>query len=302
MNFLALRSSGNDPRRNLALEEALLGSTSAPPYVLLLYANDPCVVIGRNQNPWVEAAAGSRLPLFRRVSGGGAVYQDRGNLNWALVVPRSRHDPEAEVGLVAHALEVLGVATRSGKRGGLFIAGGPLDGRKISGTARRLTASRVLHHGTHLVNSDLDRLERSLGGGLAVSTSRALASVRARPANLVELLPDLDLEAAATALIEGLCGSSPAAEVETAILDFVEPETIESISRRLASWEWTYAETPPFSLKIDASCGPLEVEVRGGLVSALEGPGTELLPDTQRRELIGSRFHSHLPERFAPLS
>ena len=127
----ALRAAGGDPVFNLALEESFLRGSQVRGSLLLLYVDDPCVVVGRNQNPWVEAAPGSLLPVLRRVSGGGAGLPRRGNLNWSLIVPRSSHDPEARSS--ASSLSPCGssgVETVSGPRGGLFVAQGPLEGLK----------------------------------------------------------------------------------------------------------------------------------------------------------------------------
>jgi lipoate---protein ligase len=301
MTFSAFRSASVDPYWNLALEEALLEAESAPAYALFLYINDPCLVIGRNQNPWAEIAADAGLPILRRVSGGGTVYQDRGNLNWALVLPRLGHDPEAEIALVARALAPLGIKAAVGPRGGLYLrAEGPLDGRKISGTARRMTASRVLHHGTLLVDADLGRLGRSLGG-LTPALSRALPSRPALPANLAEFLPGLELEVLARALALGICGSPACMDAETAIRSIVDPGRIESISERLRSWEWCFGATPPFSIRVDTPAGFLELELRGGQVSACSGPGAGFLPEGERKSLLGTRFDYRLPARLALL-
>jgi lipoate-protein ligase A len=289
MNFLAFRSCSQDPYINLALEEALLEAEGAPPYMLLVYSNEPCVVIGRNQNPWAEVASDAGLPVLRRISGGGAVYQDLGNLDWALFVSRSRHDPDAEIGLIAHSLAALGIATRSGKRGGLFVDGGPLDGRKISGTARRMSADRVLHHGTLLVDADLARLARSLGG-IEVAASRSLPSVPSVPANLSQLVPGLRMDEVATALAKEIARGGALEEIQTAIHALIAPGRIETIAMKLASWDWTYGQTLPFSVEASTPLGPLLIAVRGGIVVELGGPGLQSLAERARDGLLGSRF------------
>lgn len=290
MEILLLRSSSFDPCLNLALEEALLESPEGPDRALFFYACDPCVVIGRNQNPWVEAAPGSGLPLLRRVSGGGAVYLDRGCLNWSLLVPRGRHDAEAEIAMLARALEELGVRSSSGPRGGLFLgAEGPFRGRKICGTARRMTAGRVLHHGTLLVDADLAGLERSLGG-IFVAGSRALASAPSRTANLGQVLPGLGVEGLAAHLAESLAGSGSIRDAEPFIRELAGQDRILSIQERLRGWDWTYGMTPPFSLSFTTPKGGLEVEVLDGLVARLGGPAAPGLGEENTRRLIGSRF------------
>jgi lipoate-protein ligase A len=284
MACVSLRASGTCPAVNLALEEALLEGGSNGDRALFLYVDEPCLVIGRNQNPWSESARGCALPLFRRISGGGAVYHDLGNLNCSLIVPRASHDPEAELALVAAALRPLGVDAAPGRRGGLFLASGPLAGRKISGSARRLSARRVLHHGTLLVDSDLGALERSLGG-MEVESSRALPSVPSPVANLSEALPGLGLEDAARALAEGLAGGPGAIEAELA----AERGLVDAARARLESWEWTWGETPPFTVGVPLGGERLRVELRRGRVQAC--PGAE---EALGRAVAGMTFDDFL--------
>jgi lipoate---protein ligase len=282
---LALRSSGGDPFRNLAIEEALLERGFEGDSALLLYVNEACVVIGRNQNPWVEVSPDSGLPLLRRQSGGGAVYQDEGNLNWALIVRRSRHDHEAELALVARALLGLGIETRSGPRGGLFYAGGgPYDGAKLSGTARRISSSRVLHHGTLLVDADLARLASSLGG-MEVESSRGLSSVRSSSANLSAISPGLGLEDVALALARELAGREPEPSEGRADRTYTD-----EAAHRLAAWDWIWGSTPAFCVGLPWSGGRALFEVKGGVVASASGPGSELLS-----AFMGRSFEYGLP-------
>jgi lipoate---protein ligase len=291
MYDLALRAAGSDPFRNLALEESLLergvlrASGGARTSAILLYVNGPCVVIGRNQNPWIEVSERSGIPVLRRVSGGGAVYHDPGNLNWSLLVPRSAHDREAELGLIAGALRSLGVETETGPRGGLFASGdGPWKGRKVSGTARRISATRVLHHGTLLVDADLEKLAASLGG-LEAEASKALPSVRSPSVNLSSIVPGLGVEEAARVLARALSGGEGEPAEGAADL----PWAAES-ERRLASWEWTWGACPAFSLCLPWSGGVARIEIKSGIVASASGPGAERISG-----FAGRRFGYGIP-------
>lgn len=299
---MVFRSRSTDPARNLSVEEWLLSNhrsiaASARGAVLFLYMNGPCMVIGRNQNPWAETGASpdSSLPVFRRSSGGGTVYHDEGNLNWALVVSRNAHDQDGELAWVAGAISSLGAQVLPGPRGGLFAGPGSRDpGAKVSGTARRFSADAVLHHGTLLVSSDLGRLESSLGG-LVLEGSRALPSVRSRVANLSTLLPGLRPEEALGRLAEALAESPP-----LPVEDLVPPDALREDEARHRSWEWVYGETPAFTAPVELPEGQkATVEVVRGLVAAVHGAGDPAawgwVPPP-----IGSRFDPAALGRAAP--
>jgi lipoate-protein ligase A len=287
---LALRSEGTDPYRNLSLEESLLERGFGRESVLFLYRNSACAVIGRNQNPWAEVSGSWDMPLLRRASGGGAVYHDEGNLNWALIVPRNRHDREAELRLVAAAIGKLGVDVEPGPRGGLFIAGaGPCAGTKIAGTARRFSAERVLHHGTLLVDADLARMESCLGG-MDIESSRALASAPSPCANLASILPGIGADEVADALASSLAGSA----IESAER-IAEGACAQESELRLRSWDWVWGATPDFELAVPAlGGGGARIKVRRGRVLAISGQGSEFCSG-----FIGLPFDYDLPNACA---
>ena len=208
-------STSNCPYANLAIEQSLLENSPGDSTVLLMYVNKPCVVIGRNQNPWLEvhlrrlealrqlspSTDPTRYALVRRRSGGGAVVHDRGNLNYSVIYPASefRRDKYAE--LVASSLRKLGVASArvnerhdividNNRRPGGFQQGavhqptsGPL---KVSGSAYKLTKGRALHHGTCLLHSHLGRISRLLHSpGRAYIKARGVESVRSAIGNVM---------------------------------------------------------------------------------------------------------------------
>ena len=195
-------SKSIDPVFNLSVEHYLLQKTPPDSTILFLYVNQPCVIIGRNQNPWLEvdlslllgqarsvtAEHGQHhdgISLIRRRSGGGAVYHDRGNVNYSVICPTRDFHRDRSAGMVAAALNKLGVrSVRVNKRHDLVIdrdesqhGGSVIDIKnhrerngdvskreplKVSGSAYKLTRGRALHHGTCLLSADLSRVRQLL--------------------------------------------------------------------------------------------------------------------------------------------
>jgi len=187
---LIVTTENRDIYHNLALEEWLLDHADGRAPVLFLFVNSPCVVIGKNQNPWRECRLSlmekESVPLARRVSGGGAVYHDEGNLNIGVIVPRTEYREEKQYELVFQTLEKFGIKA-SKVRKNTLAAGG----KKFSGQAFCFRRQHVLHHGTLLVSSDLKRLGRYLGPELDGIETKAVASVPSEVMNLSEAAPGL---------------------------------------------------------------------------------------------------------------
>jgi len=183
-----------DARLNLALEEHILRTRVADDDLLLFYVNAPAIIIGRNQNTIEEInsdvvdARGIRV--VRRISGGGAVYHDLGNLNFSFMTRDvnarfNRYDlfnkPVVEV------LRELGVPAELGGRNDILA-----DGRKISGNAQFATAGRMFSHGTLLLDSNLDDVTAALKPKPGKLESRGVKSIRSRVANISEFLREAD--------------------------------------------------------------------------------------------------------------
>jgi len=274
MKIRPYRLEGDSPLDHLAAESVLLDSFDGPEALLLFYVNAPCLIIGRNQNPWREvslagaavgdSAVGAGLPLFRRISGGGAVYHDAGNLNWSLILPRALHSQEAELAIVAAAISAQGFDVVPGERGGLYLSpSSPHAGGKVSGTARRFGARRVLHHGTLLVDADMDMLHASLHG-IATFNDASLPSTPAHPVNLSAIKPGISMDALMEGISLRIAGASasplPASIANTSLLDVER--------RRLSSSEWTWAATPAFSVLLGPGGSRAALRVEKGSITA----------------------------------
>jgi lipoate---protein ligase len=249
--MVTLISDSLDPYRNLAIEDHLLDRAKELAPALFLWRGRCSVVIGKHQNPWRECrlaalhAAGGGLA--RRVSGGGAVYHDEGNLNYAFVCPRDSFDKDRQYAVVCRALSRLGInATRMGKSS---IGVGP---SKISGNAFCYRRQGVLHHGTLLVSARLERVGEFLKGRDALYKTHAVESEPAPVANLCESMPGLTVEtvsdAIAAAFDEQYGCTVPRGEME--MLDMADLADREA---RMRTWDWCFGRTPTFTVPATVS-------------------------------------------------
>ena len=172
------------PEVNLAAEKTLV--TERHDDVLFLYINTPSVIVGRNQLPEAEADLDycflHGIPVLKRLSGGGTVYHDEGNINYAFVGGAEKGSALDRDFLtpVIDALASFGITATAGKRKELLV-----DGKKISGTAAHVTRGRQLFHGTLLYDTDLERMHHALNGNKALR-GKHVASV---PSQVTNLLP-----------------------------------------------------------------------------------------------------------------
>ena len=241
-------SSSTDPWHNLALEE-LLFTSDGEGTALYLWQNRNTVVIGRNQNAWKECRAellereGGRLA--RRTSGGGAVFHDMGNLNFTFITPRGGYNLERQLGVILEAVRSQGIDARFTGRNDLVTAGGG----KFSGNAFCFSRDRGLHHGTILVDVDMDKLSRYLVPSADKLKSKGVDSVRSRVTNLKELNPYITIDSMAAAVEAAF-----KAEYGECIRmggDSLDRRRLSELEKRHASWEWRMGKTPEFNVEFN---------------------------------------------------
>lgn len=246
----AFASTGShDPWYNLAVEEYLLNSVAENEVILYLWQNDRTVVIGKHQNAWRECACadlerdGGRLA--RRLSGGGAVYHDLGNLNFTFVMDRRLYDLEKQLGVVLEAVKRLGIQAEFTGRNDLTVGG-----RKFSGNAFCFKSKSAYHHGTILVNTDMEKMERYLRVSREKIASKGVdvRSVRSRVVNLASLNPEISVEAVWRSLKETF--ALVYGDYSREIRFDGACEEIERLYQKYASWEWRYGETPDFDISL----------------------------------------------------
>ena len=168
-----------DPHFNLAVEKHLLDRVAPGECILYLWQNQNTVVIGRNQNAWAECrttlleSEGGKLA--RRLSGGGAVFHDVGNLNFTFLVRDEDYDVDRQLSVIQAACALAGIATEKSGRNDVLA-----EGRKFSGNAFYHHAGHAYHHGTLMVDVDKDKLGRYLSPPKAKLEAKGVASVRSR--------------------------------------------------------------------------------------------------------------------------
>ena len=236
---------------NLAREEHLFAGLEDKGNLLLFYVNTDAVVIGRNQVPWAEASAAvlakKGLPLVRRVSGGGAVYHDPGNLNFSILLQSdSAGHPSAATILqpVIQALQSLGLPARLSRRNAIFI-----DQFKVSGTAQYMTTGKILTHGTLLVEADLDRLNRCLTPDPTYKIhSRGRLSVHRPVINLCDLRPDISLGALRQAIQQAFAATHGPITIEKPRRN--DERAAQSLAAdKYRTWAWNIGRSPQFAIR-----------------------------------------------------
>ncbi len=265
-----------DPAVNLAIEEYLLRNFSGDEEILLFYINEPSIIIGRNQNTleeinheYVEA---HNIHVVRRLSGGGAVYHDLGNLNFSFIShnrPENVHNFKKFTGPVVQTLRKMGVAAEVSGRNDILV-----EGRKISGNAQYISGKRMFSHGTLLFDSDLACVADALHVKMSKITSKGLKSVRSRVANISEFLHEpVTLEQFRRRILEEtFAGVEGIPEYRLSGADW---EAIHALAdERYRSWDWNYGKSPDFNLQktqrfpmgeIDA-----RIDVQNGVIRAVK--------------------------------
>jgi len=267
--MLLARTESLDVYRNLALEECLLEQVTTRGPILFLWRSAGAVVLGKNQNPWREVnlpvLRAEGLALARRCSGGGTVFHDAGNLNYALALPRDDYDQDKVFDQLIRAFHHADIPAERGSHHSLVVYG-----RKFSGSAFCFRRRAALHHGTLLVNADLACLQRVLTGGLPIA-SRAVASHPMPVINLSEVKTGFDLDATAQVVIGAFASRAQ-------LLDMDELHLGDRVGRH-RSWDWQFGQTPPFEFDLEG----VTVRVEHGRVVA---PPAAALTAAQRTRLV----------------
>lgn len=244
-----IENSSFNPCYNLALEEYIL-KVLPPEDYLVLWQNEPTVVVGKHQNTIEEINSAyvkeHNINVVRRITGGGAVYHDLGNLNFSFITKvKSKEllDFRSLTLPVINALGKLGIAAESSGRNDITV-----DGKKISGNAQCIYKDRFLHHGTLLFDSDLDMVAKALNVKHDKIQSKGIKSIRSRVTNINEYLRiSMNIDEFKKMLINYLSEEKQLEEYKLEEKNFKEIR--ELTEAKYSTWEWTYGESPKFNFK-----------------------------------------------------
>lgn len=292
-----LRNTSTDPHYNMAFDEFCLESLPLEEPVFYLWQNRPSVIIGLNQNAYGEVnltyLKEHGITLARRVTGGGAVYHDLQNLNYTIVGRSSdlERDYPRYTTYIAEALRSLGVPAEVSGRNDIMI-----EGRKVSGYAKRVWKDRLMVHGTLMWDVNLEELTRALSVDGSKLSSAGIASVRSKVTNLKEHLPRIasvdDLKSSLEAIM-----SRNHRDAEYILSDSQMAAVEELAKIRFSTWEWNYGHSleASFSRKKKFSCGTIEVLVTAnhGTISKISFGGDYLgnLPSEELAKILeGCRY------------
>ena len=291
-----------DPYYNLATEKYLLDSVESGACILYLWQNQNTVVIGRNQNPWAECRI-SLLEqeggkLARRLSGGGAVFHDLGNLNFTFLVNDEDYDLTKQLSVIQTACGLLGIEAVPSGRNDLLA-----EGAKFSGNAFYHSQGKAYHHGTLLVNADMDKLSRYLSPSKAKLEAKGVRSVRSRVTNLSQLVPGLTCSQMSQAMKEAF-SRVYGLPVSPAVLDEAAADIIQKETEHMRNWQWLYGKQLPFSFQCEEKFSwgsvQLQLQVASGVIQLVKVYSDAMdwsLPGILEEALTGIRFSSFEMEK-----
>lgn len=241
-------SDSYNPMFNLSFEEYLMKNSSPKEVILFLWQNENTIVIGRNQNPYKECDVKNLkedgVKLVRRLSGGGSVYHDLGNLNFTFIAADENHSIERNMEVILNGISKFGVEGYFNGRNDLIVGE-----RKFSGNAFISDNGMNCHHGTLLVDVDIEKLSKYLTVSPLKLHSKGIDSVTSRVINLKELSPDINISDLKGALISSFNNMY---NINSEIIAINEQVTdLSSYLKKYKSWEWNYGESPDFSVSID---------------------------------------------------
>lgn len=265
MNMMYLRSPSTDPAFNLALEQYVFDHMDRSKEYFMLWQNDNAVIVGKNQNTFCEVnpkvVEEKGVQVVRRLSGGGAVYHDMGNLNFTFVMD-AKDTSDLDIKLfcqpVAVLLQKLGVDAVVNGRNDITI-----EGKKFSGNSQYLRGGRIMHHGTIMFDSNLDLVAEVLNVAGDKFQSKAAQSVKSRVTNVSQFLQKgVRLQEFEERLVSFIFGENHFEIYTWTEADLAAVEKIKE--DRYTQWAWNYGYSPEFTVVKERrveGCGKIEAHM-----------------------------------------
>ncbi|MFT8757250.1 lipoate--protein ligase [Leuconostoc pseudomesenteroides] len=269
---------GNDAYTNIAMDAWLLKNLHPSEPVFALWQNKRAIIVGENQNTFAEVnqdyVDSHDVQVVRRVSGGGAVYHDLGNICFTFFVPVAN---SANVNFhqfvkpMADALESVGIPVEISGRNDLEI-----NGKKVSGNAQRYAGGYLMHHGTLLWNTDVEAMVRALNVADEKFISKAAKSVRARVGTIKDFAPEsLTIDDFIAKLQYYL--SDEGRDGEYQLSDTQKKAILEARDQKFSQWSWNYGKSPEFMYdnhaKFDGGAIDVQVNVNDGRITDINFTG-----------------------------
>lgn len=237
-------SDTTDVYENLATEEYLTFNTREDECVLFLWQNANAVVIGKNQNAWKECNVSLLKKedgkVARRMSGGGAVYHDLGNLNFTFCARENNFDKEKQTKVILKAMKLLGIEAQKSGRNDLLI-----EGKKFSGHAYFNHQDFCYHHGTIMFDVDKDDVAKYLNVSKSKLDSKGVNSVKSRVINIKEINDKITLRSLRAAFLKAF-----EKEYEGVATHIKTDVRSKELTDKYKSYEWVYGKELPFTNEI----------------------------------------------------
>ena len=272
--ILIVHTKESDIFANLAKEEYLLDSQNKFSSILFLWQSSTSIVIGKHQNPWKESLVdelkAANIPIGRRISGGGTVFHDLGNLNYTFITDRKKYHSDEVYQMIFQAINDFGLKGEIEEKSNLCI-----DGKKFSGNAFTFRKNRAMHHGTLLIDADLNSMRKYLKPQFKNIETKAVASRPASVINLHDLNDQITIETLSTSIekhfikLFAKSRTSPQASGRLEKHDIkecnkthlwdsknithwndsdIDKTEVAKIAERLSSKEWIFEKTPKWSI------------------------------------------------------